>query len=140
MKYLILISTVALLFLSCNKNQSVVQKLDGNWKATTYEVTENGSKSDYLEIGLDFYFHFDNCKLKKNDYCQITTTVSNNTSSDSDIKLYRVIDDGKTLEIKDPIETDNIITYTIDKVNSQKLKLEKVENNSLTEITLKKTF
>ena len=140
MKYLFLASVTLLVLNACNKNQSVVQKLNGNWRATTYEVTENGSTSDYLEIGLDFDFHFDNCKLKKNDYCQITTTISNNIASETDINLYRVIDDGQTLEIKDPIDADQTTIYTIDKVNNQKVKLEKYENGNTTNITLKKTF
>jgi hypothetical protein len=140
MKRLIIITSLLILATACNKNQSAVQKLNGSWSATNYEVTENGTTSDYLEIGLDFDFHFDNCKLQKNDYCQITTTVSNNLTSNSEIKLYRVINDGMTLEIKDPIITENIITYRIDKVSSQKVKLEKIESNSITQITLKKTF
>jgi hypothetical protein len=140
MKRLIIITSLLILATACNKNQSAVQKLNGSWSATNYEVTENGTTSDYLEIGLDFDFHFDNCKLQKNDYCQITTTVSNNLTSNSEIKLYRVIDDGMTLEIKDPIIAEDIITYSIDKMSNQKVKLEKVESNSITQITLKKTF
>lgn len=140
MKNTLLIAALLLTLISCNKNQSVSQKLNGNWAATKYEVTENGTVSDYLEIGLDFYFYFDNCKLKKNEYCQITTTISNNITSESDIQLYRVINDGNTLEIKDPIVAEYTITYTIDKINNQKVKLEKLESNSLTRITLKKTF
>ena len=140
MKHLLFITTLLTLATACNKNQSAVQKLNGNWTAINYEVTENGSASDYLEIGLDFDFHFDNCKLQKNDYCQITTTISNNMTSDSDIKLYRVIDDGMTLEIKDPIVAENTITYSIDKISSQKVKLEKIESNSVTKITLRKIF
>ena len=140
MKHLIIITSILIIVSACNKNQSVVQKLNGNWRATNYEVTENGFTSDYLEIGLDFDFHFDNCKLKKNDYCQITTTISNNIASESDINLYRIIDDGKTLEIKDPIDSEHITIYTIDKVNNQKVKLEKYNNGSTTKITLKKTF
>ena len=140
MKHLIFITTLLILATACNKNQSAVQKLNGNWTAINYEVTENDSTSDYIEIGLDFDFHFDNCKLQKNDYCQITTTISNNMTSDSDIKLYRVIDDGMTLEIKDPIVAENTITYSIDKISSQKVKLEKIESNSVTKITLRKIF
>ena len=140
MKHLLFITTLLTLATACNKNQSAVQKLNGNWTAINYEVTENDSTSDYIEIGLDFDFHFDNCKLQKNDYCQITTTISNNMTSDSDIKLYRVIDDGMTLEIKDPIVAENTITYSIDKISSQKVKLEKIESNSVTKITLRKIF
>lgn len=139
-KYLLFIPVLLIVLSACNKNQSVAQKLNGNWRATNYEVTENGTTSDYLEIGLDFNFHFDNCKLQKNEYCQITTTISNDITSESDIKLYRVINDGTTLEIKDPIVAENTITYTIDKISNQKVKLEKIESSSITYITLKKLF
>jgi len=138
MKHFLSLFAIILVFTACNKNQNAVKKLDGNWKATRYEVRSNGKTSDYLEIGLSFNYYFDNCKLKQNQYCQLTIDMTNDFTTTTDIKLYRVTNYGKALEFIDPLDNNNITRYTIQKLSSQTVKLKKTENNAITFIELKK--
>jgi len=136
MKFTIVFTIFVLLFMSCNKNQTAVKKLDGTWIATNYEVTKNNLTSDYLDIGMKFKYQFDNCKLKENEYCQISIITSNDFGTETNVDIYRVVNNGNGLEVVDPID-NSIQYYSILKLNSNKLKLEKNENGIRTEITLK---
>jgi len=138
MKHYLILGILSLLLTSCSKNQKSVNKLDGNWYATQYNLFENGKKSNLLKIGFEFNYKFDNCKLKKNNYCQVTITKSNDITTDTQVLMYKVTDNGNVLEIKDPLTTKTMNTYRIEKLSRFKVKLNLIESTTTTEITLKK--
>lgn len=89
------LSTMMLMFVvtSCNKNQSAVKKLDGQWQLTK----QNGVAVDADDISK---ITFTECKLKKDEYCdiQFSYTILGQTITNSG--QFLVTDDGETLEIK----------------------------------------
>jgi hypothetical protein len=98
-----LMGTVVLfLFVSCNKDQQTVRKLSGKWRATQSTTTIGGvsTSNSYSEANAPVY-DFDNCSLKKDEYCNVTITqpIEILGSSLAFTFKYKVEDDGKTLEI-----------------------------------------
>ena len=79
-----------LLAVSCNKNQKAVKNLDGSWNLT-FQDGEKVEEDDKL------IYTFDNCKLKKDEYC--TLTIEDNESKET--ASYKVDDDGETLVLRD---------------------------------------
>ena len=136
MKIFSFVIVLLTIIVSCNKNQNSVKKLDGKWYAVKYEVTKNNQISDYIQIGLNFEYYFDNCKLKKNQYCQLTVTISNDIASSSEVLLYSITESGQKMEITNPITNAVEVSYKIIKLSSTKVKIEKTDNNSFTKIVL----
>ena len=102
MKKILLMSVVALLFVACNKNQKVVKQLDGTWNATSYLETWDGSTEEYITDGYTMTWDFDNCKLKDDEFCNITWTDSyEGEGSDVLLLQYRVAGYGTSLELRD---------------------------------------
>lgn len=97
---------VTLTFASCDKNQAAVKTLDGKWKAIS--TSSSAGSSSTAGSGLNFsfggnntmYYTFDNCKLKKDEYCNLNITTTIYGISFGFDSQYRVLDDGKTLETK----------------------------------------
>lgn len=140
MKKVLLIAIIAIVAVACNKNQSAVKKLDGTWKATSFAVTDSaGVTVDYISF-IEVSFQFDGCKLKKDEYCNMSTTTTTNifgiTSSTTQSDLFRVIDDGTTLEIKTDSTTS---TMTILELTKSNLKVKQVDGNETTNIVATKT-
>lgn len=90
MKKTIIVSFVLLstLILSCNKNQSAVKKLEGDWE----EVSIGGVPVAEADKGV---MHFDFCKLKKDEWCSCYYVDSNgNNTGNFD---YQVKDKGDVM-------------------------------------------
>jgi len=140
MKKVLLVAIIVIVAVACNKNQSAVRKLDGTWKATSFATTDSTGTTVDLIGFVDVTFVFDGCKLKKDEYCNITTTTITNafgfTSSTTENDLYRVIDDGTTLEIKADSTTS---TMTIVELTRSSLKVKQVDGNQTTNIVATKT-
>lgn len=99
---------------SCNKNQKAVKKLEGDWE----QVSVDGvTVPDSSKITL----HFELCKLKKDEWCEMSSTEADGTSSGT--YFYKVTNDGEylTQKISDPTKGTiemggNIVELTDDKL------------------------
>jgi hypothetical protein len=135
MKKILFIAIIALVSISCNKNQRAVKKLSGKWEATKFATTDSsGTTTDYIGL-INVTYEFDNCKLKNDEYCNMTTTTTTNifgvSTSTTENNMYRVIDEGVTLEVKNDSTTN---TITIVELTKKNLKVKQVENNTTLEI------
>ncbi|MEO9258536.1 MAG: hypothetical protein ABI207_09140, partial [Crocinitomicaceae bacterium] len=88
-------------FTSCDKNQTAVRKLDGKWQVTE-TTASNGASSTTTTYasGNASTYTFDNCKLKKDEYCNVSISQIIFGVGVSLTQQYRITDDGKTLEFK----------------------------------------
>lgn len=109
--YFLLALFVSIPLLSCNKDQSAVRKLDGNWKATKMIAFDSsvGYGIDLILLGGEMNFTFDGCKLKDNEWCTGSSTLTFNGTTESESILYRVSGKGSVLEAQlsenDSLET-----------------------------------
>lgn len=122
MKKLLFIAFVAVTLVACNKNQKAVKILDGKWIATTFIVTDGQDSEDFLtEFGLKYELQFENCKLKTDETCDITTTSTYPDETFVENGQYKVIDDGSKIEY---IGSNNQTEfYIIDELTDTKLVL-----------------
>lgn len=123
MKKLFFLGLLALLFVACNKNQKAVKKLDGEWNAVSYVVTYDGMSEDYLVTeGFGFTIKFDNCKLKKDNFCTSTWTQTYPGEAPYVMLVdYRVTSEGESLEFRDPEYPSELIVMTIVELTNDKL-------------------
>jgi hypothetical protein len=143
MKQIVMIAVIALIAVSCNKNQKAVKKLDGSWNATEFTVTTTGITIDAFALDLftSLNYSFDGCKLKKDEFCNVTITIVADGETDTDIGLYTVIDDGVTLQIQDDATAADNINMEIIELSNSTLKLKQIEDEGTEdELTLNLTF
>jgi len=137
MRKLILIAFIGLTVVACNKNQQAVKTLDGKWKATSYLVTDGVDSEDFLlTFGISYEMEFQNCKLKKEETCDVTETTADNESADIENGQYKVIDDGNKLELIGDNKKSTI--YTIEELEDSKLVLILTELGLTATITMVK--
>lgn len=93
----LLLAFVAFVFSSCNKNQRVVNDLEGTWTATSYKL--NGSEMIYPG-GAVLTFSFNDCKVK-NDDCSGTVTADFGPGfgSDNSTFTYNIKSDGTIINM-----------------------------------------
>lgn len=88
-KYLYLnLLVVALVMMSCNKDQQAVKALEGDW----LEVSIDGTPVAAGDAGT---VHFDYCKLKKDEWCTMSYTDSDGSSTGN--YDYKVQDKGEVM-------------------------------------------
>jgi hypothetical protein len=142
MKKIISIGLLSILFISvsCNKDQAAVNKLDGSWNATKAVMTESGLGFgiDLIALGGSLTFTFDNCKLKKDEWCNATSTLNFDGDTESETLLYRVSGDGTVLESKTSDTSAVITTISIIELNRKNCVLKKVDGTVTLDITLSK--
>lgn len=109
-KAIIFISFILILF-SCSKTNRTKKKIDGTWKAVTYQRTDNlGFSSHYDATGT---FELDNCENELCNYV-INVNYSNTTGSGSKIEsgeYFFIDDEGEYFSM---YRTVNGITDTVD--------------------------
>jgi hypothetical protein len=130
-----------LIAVACNKNQAAVKKLDGTWKATSFTYTEDGVTLDLLESGFitSVTYTFDNCKLKDDEFCNLTTTIVSDFGTDTEADLYNVTNDGETLQTKDDASSTTINAITIVELTNSVLKISETdEDGAVSAATLEK--
>lgn len=127
-----------LIAVSCNKDQKIVKKLDGSWKATSFKISEAGFEIDLVALGGSASMNFEGCKLKKDDWCNVTTTTSILGSTDVDNSIYRVTGDGTKLETKDSYTSSYVRVINIIELTKTVCKLTQTEDGKTTTIELKK--
>lgn len=137
MKKILMIAAVALLAVACNKNQRVVKKLDGTWTATEIKVSEDGVTVDLLAEGFinSRTMTFDACKLKDDEFCTMTKTTTTDFGDDTEADVYRITNDGTTLETKDDLSATTIHSMEIVDMTGSYLELKEVDGD--TEIVVK---
>jgi hypothetical protein len=114
MKKIMMIVAIALLAVACNKDQAAVKKLDGTWTATSVKSTEDGVTFELIGTFVTSYtFVFDGCKLKTDEFCNVTATLVSPFGTETEADLYRVVGDGETIEMKDDASSTTISTATI---------------------------
>lgn len=116
---------VMLLFVSvgCNKDQKAVKTLDGTWQL----VSENGVPVEGTYVQKVAY---SNCKLKKDEYCNVTVTISDLGDNLSFSGQYKILDKGETMETKFTIFGETTISRAkITELTKSVLKIESTENN-----------
>ncbi len=141
MKKVLMIAVIALIAVACNKNQAAVKKLDGTWTATSFKSTEDGVTVDWMVEGFitSVTYVFDGCKLKNDEFCNLTTTVVTSFGSDTESDLYNVTNDGETLQTKDDASSTTINTITIDELTNSTCVLSETDSDgNKTEVTLEK--
>ncbi|NOQ71863.1 MAG: hypothetical protein GQ574_07675 [Crocinitomix sp.] len=141
MKKFFMIAAIALIAVACNKNQAAVKKLDGTWKATAINYTEDGVTANWLELGFitSATYVFDGCKLKNDEFCNLTTTIVSSFGTNTESDLYNVTNDGETLQTKDDASSTTINAITIDELTNSTLKISETDvDGAKTEIVLEK--
>ena len=133
-----MITAVLLVAVACNKNQKAVKTLDGNWKATTFTVSEDGITFDYLEFGFTLQMNFDACKLKDDEFCNMTTIITFDGETETETDVYRATNDGTVLEQKDDLASTSIETIDVVELTKTSLQLRMTDDGEVTNITLEK--
>lgn len=136
MKKLLFIVFIAATLVACNKNQSAVRKLDGTW--TMIQLKSGTITIDAAQMEEKIELTFDNCKLKNDEWCNLTTTTTEGNQSESEKSLYRVTGDGEVLEMKDDSNSTSIETITIVELDKKSLTLKVVDGSITYEYLLEK--
>lgn len=140
-KTISLLTVTFLLFaVSCNKDQSAVNKLDGKWNATKAVMSESGwgFSIDLIQLGGSLSFTFDDCKLKNDEWCNATSTLTFDGDTDTEVLVYRVSGDGTVLESKTSDTSAVITTISIVELRRKNCVLKRVDGTSTFDITLTK--
>ena len=126
-----MIAAIALIAVACNKNQAAVKKLDGTWKATAFTETNDGVTFDWLESGFitSVTYIFDKCKLKDDEYCNLTTTIVFDFGTVTEADLYNVTNDGETLQTKDDASSTTINAITIVELTNSTLRISETDDD-----------
>lgn len=97
---------LALGLIACNKDQRAVNRLEGTWNATKWEVSQDGLTLDLIALGGSATVIFDQCDVSSS-WCDYTAYTSFLGESDTINSLYRVTNAGATLELKDSTSTNS---------------------------------
>jgi hypothetical protein len=138
MKRLFMIVTVALLAVACNKNQSAVKKLDGEWDVTKMLITEDGKSIDIIGLGASSTMSFQACKLKDNEYCDMSVTTTFDGDTGTETGVFKVTEDGTKLVQAESDTSSNTTTMDIVELSNSNASLFYTEDGGTTEIDLVK--
>lgn len=135
MKKVLFIVSLLFIMVACNKNQSAIKKLDGEWVATKYQLTENNLTVDYIDLFKEVKFQFSNCNLKDNEFCSAVysvTALDGTINSDTDV--YTVKEKGTVLQLG----SSSNDYFLIEELSSNKLILTKNDNSGTALLEFKK--
>lgn len=142
MKKLLMIAVVALIATACSKDQRVVNKLEGTWKATKWTFTDNdGASIDLIGTGVvtEATMNFSDCKLKTDEWCDLTTTLSIIlTPTETDNFLYRVTGDGTIIETKDDQSSVTVNQIEIVEITRKTMKTKQEDEDGTIEASFEK--
>lgn len=101
MRKLILGLAVIAIAVACNKDQKAVRTLDGEWTLIKRTYTEDGLSVDETpDSDESETIAFSKCKLKKDEFCDVSITFQDPSGSETENYMYKVKDDGETLVLK----------------------------------------
>lgn len=122
------IAFLALTLFACNKDQRAVKKLDGSWSATEYTISDGTTTENVLEDGTTLKFNFGGCKLKDDEYCNLTLTISDGEDATTSTGVYRVTNNGAKLETKENVAATEINVIEILELTKTTLKIRNSED------------
>lgn len=130
------VAFAGLTLVSCNKDQSAVNKLDGSWTVTKLESTSGGTSYDPIAAGdMTMSMTYTKCKLKTDEWCTTTYTQTiTGWPSYTESDVYRVTGDGTTLEVKDSDTSSTIWTTTIEELTKSTFRGTSVDGSTTTTI------
>lgn len=114
MRSLLSILLLGFIFLSCSKEQRIVNKLAGLWEVRSATITGVG------EMNTDQVFDFEKCRIRKNNYCNFTLVDRDNQETTYGSYLIDESGNEVTLVFTEGLTT-SIHVFTIEKVNWRKL-------------------
>jgi len=128
MKKLFVLALVVVAAVACNKDQQAVKKLEGTWNMTKMETTVDllGTPVtiDVIGLGGSGTMTFTNCKLKNDEWCNVSTTFTfPDEDPEESVDLYRVTGDGTMLEVKESDTSSTITAMTIIELTKEDLKV-----------------
>lgn len=138
MKKFFVLALVVVGAVACNKDQAAVNKLEGSWKATEMLVSDGGFAIDLIAFGGSFEMTFDGCKLKADEWCNVTTTSTFDGDTETDAGMYRVTDDGTTLETMDDVTSSLIRKITIVELTKTNMEVSWSEDGATIDAKLEK--
>lgn len=110
-------AAAVLMFSSCNKDQTAVNRMEGDWKIKsqkTYlnnvEVVDTTTGGSDEEVTLSF----ESCKLKDDEFCGATMTITVSGQTISNAFKYNVSEDAEKMTW----DMDNNLTTTEDRINA----------------------
>ena len=137
-KLLFLVFAVAVL-IACDKNQRAVKKLEGTWNATKALTSDAGTGISLDIIGFgagSMSFTFDNCKLKDDTWCNVSSTITIFGDTEMNTSMYKVTNDGTQIEVLDSAGTTDVIT--IQELTDSEMKATLVDGTTTIEMELEK--
>ncbi len=136
----LMILATALFAVACNKDQSSVNKLDGSWTATKAVMSESsfGLAIDLIMFGGSVTYTFDGCKLKNDEWCNATQTITFDGDSETENMVYRVSGNGTVLESKSSDTSAVLNTISIIDLNRNNCVLKQVDGTVTLDVTLRK--
>lgn len=141
MKRILMIAAIALIAVACSKDQKVVKRLDGTWKANKFVVSNSDGSIDLIGSGFvtSATFTFSNCKLKDDEWCDANSEIIYALGgSQKDTYLFRVTEKGTVLETKDDNSSTTINKIDIVEMTRNTLKLKQVDGDDTIEMSLDK--
>ena len=132
------VAVVALMLVSCNKDQAAVKKLNGTWNVTASSTTNGGVTVDNMQWVDEIKMTFNECKLKTDEWCTGSTMTTAGSFSFTDNQLYRVTGDGTQLEVKSDTSSSSADIITINELTKTEMKLTQVDGNNTTVIEAEK--
>ncbi|MEO9531826.1 MAG: hypothetical protein ABJG68_13680 [Crocinitomicaceae bacterium] len=124
-----------LMLVSCNKNQAAVKKLDGAWTVNKAATTEDGVTYDFVASGdATMSLTFTECKLKADEWCSMTSTVTWGNLTDTETDVFRVTGDGMTFEQKDDSGSSTTETSTITELTKTSFTMTSTDGDATTVI------
>lgn len=114
---------LALGFVACSKEQAAAKKIAGEWQLTMLDYYENGVLIESITPGAGetMVFNFEDCNIKKDEWCSASITETSDGESSSENSFYTITDEGTKI-VFDP---DANITTTSDQLTATIVELEK---------------
>ena len=140
MKKILMIALVGLLAVACTKPQSAVKALDGQWNVTSMTVSEHGKTMDLVTLGLEGEYTFNKCKLKDEEFCDMTVKTTFGGDSSTESAVFKVTDNGTKLVMaeSDTSSAEDQTTINIVELSRKNAKFTQTEDGGTTEIVLEK--
>jgi len=112
----VLTAAATLAFTACSKDQRVVNRLEGDWKVSSFKLYVNGTLDNTftLDPNTTIMMTFDDCKLKSDEWCTVTTKTTAAGQTETEVNKYKITGDGETFVL----DNDNNTSTTADQENA----------------------
>lgn len=120
-------AAAALMLTSCNKDQTAINRMEGEWTVKSTQVFENNVEvTDTTGSSTEVTtFTFEKCKLADNEFCNATLAVTGGSLNFTTAFKYNVSDDATKMVW----DMDNDLATTTDRINATVEKISKKEVN-----------